>query len=190
MVFPVSSRRGNKEVFVEKCHVNGTGRLVDVTNSVLPWIYIKQIWFRSTNCYPEMHSLYSFYVGPDLQFKQSTKQYLANPPCQLIWICNCCWQTNKLNFFGAIDNLDTNLAIQSTIRNKTIQLEMCKRRTGKVSLQFPPKLYHEIYHSSSVLHLKLLHQHRIAHFQMRLSQHCMRPKNIHQQEPPLFIWIK
>lgn len=33
---PVSSRRGNREPFVEKCQVNGTGRFDDVTNSVLP----------------------------------------------------------------------------------------------------------------------------------------------------------
>lgn len=35
---PFSSRRGSKEVFVEKCQVNGTGRFDDVTNSVFPWI--------------------------------------------------------------------------------------------------------------------------------------------------------
>lgn len=36
MVVPLSSRRGDKAVFVEKCQVSGTGRLDDVTNSVLP----------------------------------------------------------------------------------------------------------------------------------------------------------
>ena len=33
---PFSSRRGSKDVLVEKCQVNGTGRFDDVTNSVLP----------------------------------------------------------------------------------------------------------------------------------------------------------
>lgn len=36
ILIPFSSRRGNKEVFVEKSHVSGTGRFDDVTNSVLP----------------------------------------------------------------------------------------------------------------------------------------------------------
>lgn len=36
MCVPFSLRRGNKEVFVEKCQVNGTGRQDDVTSSVLP----------------------------------------------------------------------------------------------------------------------------------------------------------
>lgn len=36
ILFPFPSRSGNKDLFVEKCHVNGTGRFVDVTNSVVP----------------------------------------------------------------------------------------------------------------------------------------------------------
>lgn len=36
MLVPFSSRRGNKDPFVENSQINGTGRLDDVTNSVLP----------------------------------------------------------------------------------------------------------------------------------------------------------
>lgn len=36
ILVPFSSRSGSKAVFVEKCQVKGTGRLGDVTNSVLP----------------------------------------------------------------------------------------------------------------------------------------------------------
>lgn len=36
MLVPFSSRRGSNAAFVEKCHVRGTGRFDEVTNSVVP----------------------------------------------------------------------------------------------------------------------------------------------------------
>lgn len=44
MPVPLSLRSGKNAVFVEKCQVNGTGRLDDVTNSVFPWILGHHEW--------------------------------------------------------------------------------------------------------------------------------------------------
>lgn len=63
MPFPFSSRRGNSDDFVEKCQVKGTGRLDEVTSSVLPWI-LKNNEYNSQ--IPDQNS--------HIQFKESDQQ--------------------------------------------------------------------------------------------------------------------